>query len=424
MLFSKQRQQLRRTYDEYPPQFWLLLLGSFVDQLGGALVFPFLTLYITRRFAVSMTELGMLIGVFSVATLVGGMLGGAMADRLGRKGTLIFGLVASALTSLLLAWVDSFQLLFASIVVVGLFANVGGPARQAMVADLLPEGKRPQGFGLLRVAMNLAVAIGPAIGGLIASRSFLFLFIVDAVTSLVTAGFVAFSLHETRPTSRSSTAQASVFQTLRGYQVVVRDTLFMAFVLISILVMIMAMQMNTTLSVYLRDVHGVSAQRFGYILSLNATMVVLFQFYLTRRVRTYRPLLVMAAGSALYGLGYALYGLVSAYVLFLVAMIIITTGEMLFTPTAQAIAAQMAPQDMRGRYMAIHGLSWAIPGMFGPLLAGLIMDNMDPRLVWYAAGLIGLTAATGTILLQRWTGDSGADGEAEEVAVAIQVADG
>jgi len=131
----------------------------------------------------------------------------------------------------------------------------------------------------------------------------------------------------------------------------------------------------------------------------------------------------MAAGSALYGFGYALYGFVSAYVLFLAAMVVVTAGEMVFVPAAQALAARMAPEDMRGRYMAAFGLSWAIPGMIGPLLAGLIMDNADPRWVWYAAGVTGLAAAAGFTLLQRWMGDSPREKEAGTVSAASDASD-
>ena len=108
------------------------------------------------------------------------------------------------------------------------------------------------------------------------------------------------------------------------------------------------MQMNTTLSVYLRDIHSVSEQGFGYILSLNAAMVVLFQFAIARRITRYRPLIVMAAGTLLYAIGFGMYGFVSTYVLFLAAMVIITIGEMLTAPTSQALVAELAPEDMRG----------------------------------------------------------------------------
>ena len=317
----------------------MLISGLFVDRLGAALIFPFLTLYITRKFAIGMTQLGLLIGLFSITNLVGNTLGGALADRWGRKGTLIFGLVVSALTSLIMGWANSLMLLSASLMIVGLFANVGGPATQAMIADLLPVEKRAQGFGILRVAANLAVAIGPAIGGVLALRSYLILFLGDAITSLFTAALAFSVLRETKPSSPSSARHGTFVHTLRGYGAAVRDTQFMAFIFTCMLVFFLAMQMNISLSVYLRDVHNVSDQQFGYILTLNASMVVLFQFYLTRRMRAFRPLWMTALGSALYGLGYALYGFVSRYILFLAAMVVVTTGEMIFVPTAQALAA-------------------------------------------------------------------------------------
>jgi MFS family permease len=399
-------QQLRGIYKEYPPQFWMLILGLFVDQLGGALVFPFLTLYITRRFGVGMTEIGLLLGVFAVTNLIGSTLGGALTDRFGRKGTLIFGLVVSALVSLVMGLADSFQLLMVSMAIVGLFANVGGPAAQAMVADLASEEKRAQAFGILRVVHNLAVAIGPAIGGLVAVRSYLILFIADAVTSLITAIFAGAILQETNPSSGSDVQRESIAQTFRGYGQVLRDTRFAAFVLTSMLIAVVAIQMNTSLGVYLRDAYGLSDQRFGYLLTLNASMVVLLQFYITRRMQGGRPLVMAALGSALYALGYTLYGFVAGYALFLTAMAILTLGEMVFVPSAQALAAYMAPEDMRGRYMAAYGLSWSLPLVFGPLASGLIMDNLNPQWLWYVVGLVGFAAAAGYLLLDRWMGSS------------------
>jgi MFS family permease len=114
----------------------------------------------------------------------------------------------------------------------------------------------------------------------------------------------------------------------------------------------------------------------------------------------------MAAGTLLYAIGFGMYGFVSIYVLFLVAMVIITIGEMMVAPTSQALVAQLAPEDMRGRYMAVFGFTWVIPSAVGPLLAGLVMDNADPRWVWYAAGLVGLVATGAFALLERRVGRS------------------
>jgi len=115
--------RIRAVYREYPRQFWLLIAIAFIDMLGGALIFPFLTLYVTKRFEVGMTEVGLLFGLFSLAAMVGGGFGGALADRWGRKGVIIFGLVTSALSGLVLGFVNSFALFFGGVLFMRLFSN-------------------------------------------------------------------------------------------------------------------------------------------------------------------------------------------------------------------------------------------------------------------------------------------------------------
>jgi MFS family permease len=399
-------QGARQLFNEYPRQFWILVAAMFIDRLGGALLFPFFSLYITKKFNVGMTEVGILFGVFAGTGLISSLMGGALTDRMGRKGILIFGLVMSALSAVLMGLMDSFVPFIIVTVVVGLLADVGFPAQQAMVADLLTDEKRAQGFGILRVVANLAVTFGPMIGGLLAARSYLLLFIIDAITSMITAGVVYFALQETRAAPKEDAPQETIGQTFAGYFRVLKDSAFTWFIVASMLMVLVYMQMNTTLGVYLRDVHGISEQAYGYILSLNAAMVVLFQFPITRRIVRYRPMSVMVVGTLLYAIGFGMYGFVSLYIFFLLAMAIITIGEMLVSPVSQAIVARLAPEDMRGRYMATYGFSWVIPSAIGPLLAGLTMDYIDPRWVWYAAGLLGVIAAGAYYYLEVRTGSA------------------
>jgi len=402
--FTNPIKRVRGTYQEYPGQFWILVAGTFIDRLGGALLFPFFTLYITRKFGVGMTTVGIIFAIFSIAGVVGSTLGGALADRMGRKSMLLFGLVMSALSSLAMGLISDISLFFVAAILVGLLAEAGGPAQQAMVADLLPEEKRASGYGIVRVAFNLAVVIGPMIGGLLATRSYMLLFVSDAVTSLIMAAIVFVALKETRPTSAEEESQETMAQTFQGYLEVLRDVAFIWFWVASALMAVMYIQMNTTLAVFLRDSHGITEQGYAYILSLNAAMVVVFQFPTTRWLNRYRPLVVMALGTLLCAAGFVMYGFVTAYLLFLGAMVIITLGEMFVVPTSQAIVSHLAPEDMRGRYMAAYGFSWVLSFAVGPLLAGLVMDNADPRGVWYGAALAGLVAAAGFYLLERQVG--------------------
>jgi len=373
----------------------------FIDTLGRTILNPFLMLYVTKKFDVGMTEVGMLFGLMAVANTVGRMLGGALTDRLGRKGMVIFGLVISGLSSLAMGLVGTFELFFAVVLFVGLVASIGGPAHGAMIADLLPEEKRTGGFGIFRVVTNLSWVCGPVIGGLLATRSYMPLFICDAVASTITGGIVLLAIRETRPAPREGEPEQTMGQTFAGYWDVLRDVTFTLFIGACILMTVVYIQLYTTLGVYLRDTHGVSEQAYGYLMSLNATAVVLLQIPIARRIARYRPMTMMALGTLLYAIGFGMYGLVSSYVLFIVAMFIITVGEMVVMPTSQALVAKIAPEDMRGRYMAVFGFGWVIPQAVGPLLAGLVMDNADPRWVWYAAGLLGLVGAAAFVLLRR-----------------------
>ena len=395
MIFKK----AQNVYRDFPGTFWILIGATFVDHLGGAILFPFFALYLTQRFNVGMTEVGGLFAIFATMNVVGSMIGGALADKLGRRWMIIFGLVMSALSSLSMGLIDNLTLFYCLAGVVGLLSQAGGPARQAMVADLLPQEKHAEGYGTIRVAFNLAVTIGPAIGGLLAAQSYLWLFITDAVSSLITAVIVYIGLPETKPAPSESKPEQTLLQTLSGYGEVLRNSMYVAFLVVSLLAIVVYIQMNSTLSVYLRDVHGVPPQGFGYILSMNAGMVVLFQFWVTRRVSKYAPMLMMALGTFVFGVGFVMYGFVSAFALFMLAMVLITIGEMIIVPVSQALAAQFAPADMRGRYMAMFGFSWTVPVAVGPFLAGLIMDNYDPNWVWYAAGIVAMVAVGGYLLL-------------------------
>ncbi len=393
----------RHVLTQFPGTFWVLIGAAFIDQLGGFILFPFFALYITARYGVGLTEVGILFAIFSISALFGNIVGGAMTDRFGRRWMIMFGLIVSALGSVAMGFSPSMNFFYFLAMMVGLVASAGGPARQAMVADLLPEERLADGYGIERIAANLAATIGPALGGLLAHRSFMLLFVADAITSIIMAIIVYFSIPETKPERHKDDhePEENLIKTVKGYGIVLRDRLFVAFILVSILANIVYSQMNSTLSVYLRDNHGVSIQRFGYILSLNAAMVVLFQFWITRRVSSRPPMLVMAGGTLLYGVGFAMYGLVGAYGLFMLAMVIITVGEMVTAPVMQATVARLAPERMRGRYMAAFGYAWMIPFATGPLLAGLVMDNLNPDLVWYGSGVIGLVAAAGYLILHE-----------------------
>ncbi|HET6823937.1 MAG TPA: MFS transporter, partial [Anaerolineales bacterium] len=192
---------LKTTYAEFPSLFWIIVGTLFIDSIGSTLLFPFFALYFTQKFAVGMTEAGTLLGMSSLFGLIGSVIGGAITDRFGRRRLILFGLASSALSSLSLGLVSNISTLYFLIIIVGLLSRVAVPAYDAVLADILPEAKRQEGFGIMRVAFNYAWIFGTALGGLIAARSFLALFIIDAILSIFAAIILYRVLVETKPVS-------------------------------------------------------------------------------------------------------------------------------------------------------------------------------------------------------------------------------
>jgi MFS family permease len=158
-------------------------------------------------------------------------------------------------------------------------------------------------------------------------------------------------------------------------------------------------------------------------MTTSAITVILLQFWTTRRIKHRPPFIMMALGAFFYAIGFTMFGLdplgninpsfsfytwtitlSGTYIWFMTAVVIITIGEMIVMPISQALAANFAPEDMRGRYMAVFSLAWAIPAMVGPWLAGLVLDNTNPNLLWYLGGVLCLLSVTGFIFLHRRLG--------------------
>ncbi len=394
--------QFQKIYAEFPKKFWIVVGVSFIDRVGGTMLFPFFSLYITQKFGVGMTEAGVILGLFAISGLIGGMIGGALTDKFGRRKLILFGLVFSALSTLALGLVDRFALLYPLAILIGLLSDVAGPAHAAMIADILPEKQRQEGFGLLRVVGNMAWIIGPTIGGFLANRSYFSLFVTDAIISCIVAALFFRLMPETQPELDAEQARESVLQTFSGYGQVLRDFAFMAFLVAGMLMGLVYQQMYNSLSVYLRDQHGITPQGYGFLLTTSAITVILFQFWVTRVIKRRPPFLMMALGTVFYMIGFGMFGFVSAYWLFAAAIVVITAGEMIIMPTSQTLAANFAPEAMRGRYMAVFGLIWMIPAAIGPGAAGIILDNYNPNLLWYlGAGLCAISVLSYYALHQR-----------------------
>src|SRR5512145_2048516 len=159
--------RIRKIYHEYPRAFWIYNVIVFIDRFGGFMLYPFFALYLTKKFEIGMSTVGILFAIFSISGFIGSALGGALTDRMGRKTVIIFSLLLSSLSALGMGFAPTLDIFIAVIVVVGTLSSIGHPAHEAVVADLLPPEKRAEGYGIIRVVFNVAVIIAPPIAGLL-----------------------------------------------------------------------------------------------------------------------------------------------------------------------------------------------------------------------------------------------------------------
>ncbi|HEX9029846.1 MAG TPA: MFS transporter, partial [Anaerolineales bacterium] len=184
-----------------------------------------------------------------------------------------------------------------------------------------------------------------------------------------------------------------------GYGHILRDARFMSFVASFTLTQICAALIWVLLSVYTKVNFGLPERLYGWLPTTNAIMVVLFQLWVTQRTKWRPPLRMMAVGSLLYALGVGSIALGRGFSGFWLSMVVLTVGELILVPTATTYAANLAPADMRGRYMSIYGLTWGLASGIGPIFGGLLNDHLGPAFIWYGGFVVGLIAMVSFMVL-------------------------
>jgi MFS family permease len=367
-----------------PRTAWILFLGTFINKFG-TFVLPFLTLYLTRQ-GYSLGDAGVAIGAYGVGTLLASALGGHLADTIGRRKTIVLSMFSAAVTMLLLSQARGLPAIVALTAIAGLAGELYRPASSALLADLVPAGGRVTAFSAYRMAFNAGWAFGPATAGFLAGRGYFWLFVGDAATSAL-FGLVAFwALPKGVGNRQSQSPWSEAFQALR------RDGRFQQLLLAAFAISLVFLQMFSTFGVHVTNL-GFSPAVYGGIISFNGVLVVLFDLPLSTVTRRFPARRVIALGYLLLGTGFALNAFTHTIPGLVLAMAVVTLGEMVMVPVSAAYVADLAPAHMRGRYMGVYGLVWAAALIVGPAL-GMKMFALGPAVLWLSCGALGLLAAT------------------------------
>jgi MFS family permease len=377
--------------NQYPRQFWLLFWGLLISTIGASMIWPFLMIYVSERLSLPLTTIASLMTLNAAVGLVFSFIGGNLIDRAGRKWIMVISLAINGLVYILLSYSNTLASFAILMALSGAFNPLYRVGADAMMADLIPAEKRLDAYSLLRMGNNVGVALGPAIGGFIATRSYTTAFFLAAAGMLTYSLLLTFFARETLP--RDFGMEKKDKESLGGYGRALRDKPFMLFSGTFVLTQICAAIMWVLLAVYVKQNFQIPESQYGWIPTTNAVMVIAFQMLVTSISKRYPPFFLLAFGSLLYAASVGSVALGQAFWAFLMSMVILTIGELILVPTATTLAANLSPQDMRGRYMSIYGLTWGIAAGIGPILGGFLNDNIGPTAIWYGGLLVGLVAA-------------------------------
>lgn len=362
------------------------------------MIWPFLMVYVSERLNQPLMVSASLTSLNAVMALIFSFIAGPIIDKFGRKWVMAFSLGTMAIIYVFLAQADTF-LHFA--ILMGLNGAVGPLYRigaDAMMADLIPPERRPDAYALMRMSNNLGVAIGPTIGGFLASTSYNLAFYCTSAGLSIFFILITFFAKETLPKINDG-IRKSTTNTFGGYLHILRDKSFVTFVLSFTFTQIGASLIWVLLAVYAKQNFQVQERFYGFIPATNALMVVAFQVLVTQVTKRFSPIPVMALGALLYAFGVGSVAFGNGFWSFWLSMVILTIGELIIVPTSNTYAANLAPPDMRGRYMSIYALTWSVASGIGPVLGGFLSDTIGPRFIWVGGGCIGLIGVASFILL-------------------------
>jgi MFS family permease len=375
-----------------PASLWLLSTATLINR-AGTMVLPFLVLYLTRTEGYTPGEAGAVLALYGTVAIFIAPLAGRLCDRFGPLPVIVAGLLGNGAVLLAFPFAHGPWILLA---VLGMAATneTTRPASLAAVTTWAAPGERRMAFALTRLAINLGVSLGPALGGFLATRSFRFLFLIDAATALAAGAVLLIAGIRLGLTGRRSepARAAGAPLAVRGASPYA-DRRFLAFLAVNVLVTMVFFQHNSTMSFYMVHALGLSPAVYGLMFTINTAIIVVLEVPLNTAMANWPLGRSLALGALLSGLGFGSLALASSAGGVLATVVIWTFGEMILFPTASAYASHFAPADRQGAYMGAYSMSAAAAFALGPWTGMRILEAWGGRVLWGVTFLCGLVAA-------------------------------
>ncbi|HTJ44743.1 MAG TPA: MFS transporter [Kofleriaceae bacterium] len=367
-----------------PRVYRLLWWGTLINRAGNFVV-PLLTYYLTQARGLRLDHAGEIVALYGVGQIGASLVGGVLADHLGRRASILISMFGGAASMLALGLVRAPEAIAAMVLVTGFAGELYRPAVAAMIADVVPPEDRLRAYSLLYWAVNLGFSIAPLLAGVVSRWSYSILFVVDAATTATYGVIVLLRVPETKPARVAHHAPVRL-------ATVLADRTFMVFVALAFLAAWVPYQSNVALAAYM-GAQGHSSTVYGAVVAVNGVLIVLFQPSINRALATRDPSRVLAMSALVTGLGFFMHDLGASIALHVAAVSVWTLGEILGSGIGSTMVAAFAPTEARGRYQGVFVMSWGLASATGPLIGSRVLASWGPSALWSACLALGAVVA-------------------------------
>ncbi|MFB6838771.1 MFS transporter [Streptomyces sp. NPDC056361] len=374
-----------------PPVVWTIFAGTIINRLGY-LVTPFLVFFLASR-GVTGTDTSYVLGALGAGNLLGPAVGGVLADRLGRRPTMLIGLIGAAAAQGALFLAPGVWTMAAAALLISAAGSTVSPAAYALLADAVDADRRQRAYALFGWGVNIGSAVAGILGGYLAAQGYWLLFAVDAGSMLLFALVVAVRLPEPKRTATPEAAEDGI-----GYGVVVRDRLALLLLPLFGVQLFVYSLTEVALPLAVHD-SGLSPAVYGAMAAVNAVLVVALQPFATAWLARLPQLAVQSGGSALIALGVALTGLADGVAGYTLSVVVWSLGEVVVAGIAAGVVANLAPAHARGRYQGAFSWTWGLARFAALTLGVATYTTLGPATLWWTALLAGTTTAAATLAL-------------------------
>ncbi|MFD0558231.1 putative MFS family arabinose efflux permease [Stackebrandtia endophytica] len=362
-----------------PRTFWFIWTSLLINKAAGFVVIV-LMLYLTTQRGLAESQAGIVVGLFGAGGAAGVLLGGVVADRFGRKVTMVTASFLAAVALVSLSFVTWLPGICALVALFGFANSAHGPAAIASIADVVRPEDRDRAFNLMFWAMNVGTGLAAFLAGFLAQYSYTLLFQLDAVGALATGVIVLLAVPETSRHRGPLTVARGRFTD------VLRDRPYMIFIGLMLLQSVVHTQTSTTLPVSMaRD--GLSESDYGMTLTVGSVMIICGQLFVPRLIRRFSKATVMSAAMFMMAIGFGMVGFANPFLMYLLCAMTWTIGSMLAAPPNATVIADMSPPQMRGRYQGVFNLTFAAAAFLAPMLGGFTLQYLGD---WHWAVIAGL----------------------------------